>query len=354
MASSLSVHVGSTQPAYDYATFSYGAFKMYDPDPSAGTVGIPIGSPALTPSTGGDLIISSGATFDLVDFQRLPKIRTSAPVRFTRCKFSGNSTLAAVSALVDCRGTSSTVGPASQSVTFYDCEFEPATPSVWWNGSVIGHNWAMFRCKTARTVDGAGVYNNYRTDANVAMYGCYSDRSSYFARDDLNHSSAAPNGTHNDTGVQWQGGSGLTIVGCNFQGFFDPTIGEASYTAGSPNASGGGPNNTGGGSGWNPNYPNMWTNSVMQVTNATSECSGLLWDGNLSDGGGYQINIGPNTGSYSNLGVIQNSRFGRNSQWQASGAIIAPKQSGAGTICVVTITGCTYSTDGTAIAVNRI
>lgn len=313
--------------------------------PNATNTGVPTGT-VLTVVSGAVNINTAGTSFTSVHFTGLVKV-SAADVTFTNCLFSGGPGTSA-GALVDCR-------PAANTNTkFFRCTFRPDTPSVWLD-AVIGHHYEATQCDCSGVTDAFGVYNNFGSVAGVSLFSNYCHDAAYFAPDALNHSSAAPNGTHNDMGVQWQGGTGLTVVGNNFQGFYDPTIGEASYTAASPNPSGGGPNNTGGGVGWNPTYPNMWTNSCMQVTNASGQtvCSGLLWDKNWHDGGGFQINVGNKTGSYPNLGTISNSKCGHNSAFISNGPFIIPKSSGATVTCNVTLTNNVYEDTGAAVPVLR-
>lgn len=296
---------------YDYTVNPYGTYGSYRPDPATNTVGIPYGTGALTPSTGGTLVVddatatAGGIIYDKIEFQRLVKPTTAYPVKFTRSRFVGNSSQSSASGLLQC-GPSLPSG--SRNVKAYDCEFDPATASMWWD-AMQSHDFEAHRCVVRNTVDGFGATNiTGNLKANVGIYGCYVELHAYFSPDkDHAYSGTSVTATRvsgnttltltttgmatgqtiqgagipvNTTvvsistgslvmsiaatssgtglvavgsevpskshcdGVEWQGGADVDIVGNWFNGFNDPAVGEASFGPASINSAGGGPNNS--------------------------------------------------------------------------------------------------------------
>jgi hypothetical protein len=87
--------------------------------------------------------------------------------------------------------------------------------------------------------------------------------------------------THNDCG-QWQGGLNVKLIGNNFRGYNDTTIGEALYSQSSPNPNGGGPLNPISGPGYYIDYPARQINGAgIQISGLNGgNCGGFLMDGN--------------------------------------------------------------------------
>lgn len=328
---------------YNYATFRYAAYGNYKPDSS--TSGIPTGSPALTINSGNgtNLTITSGGTYDLINFKCRVIINTSARVIFTRCKFEGNATLSSNSGLVDCNGP---VMSGKRNVFFYDCLFVPSTPSVWWDG-VIGHDYTCHRCEVLQTVDGFGAYNtNSPTETNVSLYGCYVHDLSYFSPDP-NHSSDVPvSATHNDC-IQIQGGSNVLVQGCNFQGFGDPSLPSADGSATSDLLrDSSNPNSLGG---YNARYPELQTTSCVVVTPNVSDVSNVTIDRSWFDGGAAVINVAPN-GTYSTLNcTITNNRMGRNQATHSNKRILLPADT-----TTATLENNVFDDDGTPVDVTYV
>lgn len=347
--------------AYNPLTFTYGAFDnfSYTPDgsiaTSAKTAGIPYGSPALTTQNGtsGLFIISVPGIYDLIDFHCEVSIRCSGVI-FTRCKFRGNTTRSSGNGALANIGGSAPYGV--RCATFYDCDFIPDQPMVWWD-AIMNHDYAAYRCFVSGTVDGFGVFGNgtggSAKAANVKLYGNHVYKLSYFATDDLNHnllSGETITHTHNDC-VQWQGGANLTAVGNNWQCYIDSAIGEASYSSGSPHVTGGGPNNAGGGSGYNVNYPSLNSPSnALQISNLVGgECSGLDWHHNTSAGGVRHLTLSQ---TYTSLGVMHDNKSVHD---QLDTAHTYNVKSGmtTGSPAPLTITNDKY-TDGTPVVVNLV
>lgn len=294
--------------AYNYSTFTYGAYKSYKPVKTSGPdtkAGIPFGSPPLTVQNGtsGTFTINTGGVYDLVDFKCLVVVNTNSPVIFTRCLFEGNTTLATPRGLLFV-GTGVTAG--SQNVFVYDSDFIAQRPSIWWDG-IMYHDFTLERCYIARTVDGIGAYTSGSdTTTNVVVKGCHIEKLTYWSPGDPAHLTDTPPKTHNDI-VQWQGGDNLTLIGNFFDGTYDATIGDVTYTSSSPNPAGGGPNNSGAAShqpGWNLNSGDLATygaylldGSILQINNnTTSTVANLVFDGNWSTGATRTITMSPVVG----------------------------------------------------------
>jgi hypothetical protein len=298
----------SAAGAYNPTTWSYGAYGSYKPGPS--TSGIPSGSPALTTQNGtSGLYIAPAGTYDLIDFHCEVQIRTPGAI-FSRCKFRGNSTRNSNGALAGIGALAPYGAPVAK---FYDCDFAPDTPSIWWD-AIMNHDYEAYRCKlSGQAVDGFGVYGSGANGANVKLYGNYADLQAYFSPDP-NHSGDTPiSKTHNDS-VQWQGGSGLVMVGNNFAGYLDAAIGEAAYSSSSPNASGGGPNNPSAGSGYNVNFSDFATygkylidGANLQVSGSNGgECAGLDCHHNWFSGANRMMTLSQ---AYAALGTIHDNVF---------------------------------------------
>lgn len=284
---------------YDPTALPYGEYGSYWPGPD--TSGIPAHSPALTlrTSTDGIHVITAPGRYDLVDFHCEVQIRCAGVV-FTRCRFRGNATRTTNGGLANL-GALAPYGTGTLA-TFYDCEFSPDTPSVWWD-AIMSHDYTAHRCKVSRCVDGFGVFGNGPHPANVALYGCYVDKHAMFSPDP-NHPDDTPvSKTHNDS-VQWNGGAGLTLVGNSFAGYDDPAVGDAARPAGAPNKDGG----------YNVYESDLATRGAYLINGANLQisgtvggpCTGLVAHDNLFSGASRAVTISQ---AYAELGVVHDNTF---------------------------------------------
>lgn len=351
------VHIpgGGALSVYNPLALPYGAYGTYKPDKANGTAGIPAGSPTPTVQTGtnGVLVISTAGTYDSIDFRCEVQPRVPGIV-FTRCIFRGNTTRGndATASHLTNGALCNISGSAPYGTTiakFYDCEFRPTLPSIWWD-AILSHDYEAHRCYVTGTVDGFGVYGAGTSGANVALYGNQVGKLSYFSPDP-NHSTDSPvSKTHNDV-VQWQGGNRLVAVGNNFSGYLDPTIGEANYSSTNFNSNGGGPNNFAAGTGWNVNHPAMQTpGSVLQISNTVGgECSGLDWHHNWMGGGNRHLNLSQ---SYTSLGTMHDNVSDRDMM----DAVAYSLPTGMDTTAPISLvlSNNTYSDNGAAVAVRHL
>lgn len=115
-------------------------------------------------------------------------------------------------------------------VRLTDSTLEPTVASRFWNGV---HGWGveLLRVRVRRVVDGASVFArpvaNRDGDVRVRLRHTLFEDFAYFLQGVQGENS--PDGSHAD-GVQWQGGSGLDIEGCDFRGWIAPDMGNAGKT----------------------------------------------------------------------------------------------------------------------------
>lgn len=174
----------------------------------------------------------------------------------------------------------------------------PDFPSLFWNG-IRGHHFTAQRNEIYGVTDGIDVMNPSApgTQLSTFILANYFHGLSGFGPDTPNSRPF----THNDC-IQWFGGTGLTVIGNHFEGFLDPAIGQASDSA------------------WNPDFPQMNTNSVLQVTQSVGPARGLLFDQNWCHGGGATLNFSAAGNTAGSIGSVTNNKFGRDSYFQGGGA----------------------------------
>ena len=312
--------VSTVAAAYDPAVLRYGAYGSYWPGPH--TSGIPDGSPALTPRTGtaGIYVISAPGRYDLIDFHSEVQIRCAGVV-FTRCRFRGNATRTTSGGLANI----GSMAPYTKGTlaTFYDCEFVPDTPSVWWD-AIMTHDYTAHRCKVSHCVDGFGVFGRGTHPANVAIYGCYVDKHAMFSPDPSHATDRPVSKTHNDS-VQWNGGAGLILAGNNFAGYDDAAIGDAARSSASPNKKGG----------YNVYQSDLATHGRLLISGANLQisgnvggvCTGLVAHHNLFSGANRAITISQ---SYAHLGTIHTNTFVSDYRAEVAANIPSGMKGGAG------------------------
>ncbi len=157
-------------------------------------------------------------TYTNVIFDCAIQLAGTGQYRFVGCRFTGGPT----------PGTGAYIGLVRASqlqdpghADFLFCDFAPRSPSGQWNG-LTGSRFTVDACYFSAVVDHMEVYNLVSGQADapsgVLIQRCYADRPFY--------QSAAPDGsglgpgglswpsshdTHNDTLVQWEGGTGGLI-----------------------------------------------------------------------------------------------------------------------------------------------
>lgn len=177
-----------------------------------------------------------------------------------------------------------------------DCVFAPDHPSAWLN-CVRGDNVTVARNYIAGGCDGLDLFSNGSGVAsNTVIVANVIELLGGFNPDSIGRLFS-----HNDP-VQITDGLGIIIQGNTLLGFLDPLIGQASDPAS------------------NPNYPQMNTNSVLQLTQGSGIVTGLLFDKNWCDGGGATLNLTATGQTARNIGSITNNKFGRSSYFQGGGA----------------------------------
>jgi hypothetical protein len=288
----LSVRVGSTT-TYPLVLGTY--------KPSSATTGYAAygSTPTLYPSTGGAFgnIVSGVLTItgasaivqDLIINARVVYGANNQTIQ--RCVIQGATAVT----------SGNDVGLVSNDGGFTGCVLQdsvlkPTNPSAWMNG-VRADNMTILRNDISGVCDGMDLYSMASgLQSNTFVYGNYVHDLTGYGPDSIGRVFS-----HNDC-FQITDGLGITVRYNNFQGFLDPTVGQAST------------------SGVNPDYPDMNTNSVLQLTQGTGIVTGLLVDSNWFDGGGATLNL-INTGQAArNIGSVTNNKFGRSSYFQGGGA----------------------------------
>lgn len=182
---------------------------------------------------GGTLTVSAPATFTNVDFgTTLVKVESSNVV-FDGCRWTWTKTNASHSTaggVVDFRNSTARTGDVLRDCTIVNAsQYSPGMTGV------LGSDFTMERCVVEGFTDNVGVYvPSSRVDGalNVSITGCYLGAMSWFwaSSDGVVHPS--DNKTHND-GIQWQGGRGLNVEGCDIQAFYSATLGTGTPSSGS-------------------------------------------------------------------------------------------------------------------------
>lgn len=232
-----------------------GAQGTYWPSLTANNVGIPAGT-TLTTGPTGDVIITSGGTYENLDIAGFMLIRTSQPVIIRNCRIRGwNKSFpngGGDTGLVNCDHGNTN----NSNVLVEDCDLIPDYPSPWVNG-ILGHDFTARRNRIRNCVDSFACRNatNPSGPVRANLWANYAYDYAYFTPDYAN-SNQRPN-THNDA-VQVNYGSNVDITGNVFIGNGSPDAGTPPYgigtgsganTADGPDSVGRGVNITGGSSG---------------------------------------------------------------------------------------------------------
>lgn len=251
----------------------------------------------LTGGVGGDIVsgvltlLDSG--IDLKGYDIPARVvYKNAGQKLRGCKIRGGAAVTSGGdvGLVDCSAA------AVRDALIEDCELVPDNPSAWVNG-IRGHDFTEQRNNIHGVVDGidyfpavaGGVLNAFSLASWVHDLGGWGP------------DSIGRVWVHADC-RQCPGGTGLTIIGCADYGFFDPTIGQASNPA------------------VNPNYPQMNTNSVMQVTQNSGNMRGLMWTDSWVYGGGASLNFDAKGGTAGLVGTLARIKFGHDQFFQGGPA----------------------------------
>jgi hypothetical protein len=160
-----------------------------------------------------------------------------------------------------------------------------ANPTYYTHG--IGRfNLKVYRCNVSGVVDAfTSAPATPNAPVNMSVEGCYGHDLSHFSPDPVHP--GADSRTHNDV-LQTHGGSGLRVIGSNFAGYHDQTIG----TQPTPN-------------------PKAHLSALMINTNAQlGVTSGLVIEDNWFGGGAYAVNGG---GAVGGSGTFLRNKFDRGS-----------------------------------------
>lgn len=191
---------------------------------------------------------------------------------------------------------------------FIDCTINAQVPRKTGYG-FAGHDASFYRCDFGNTNDHVQVTNSkgYAGTIDHKLYfeACYFHDLTYFSP----HPDGG-NASHSDC-FQISGGGGLTVFGCNLQGFYNPDVGQAltppQYDASNNLLTG------------NRYYPSLTATSVLMTSPLTGAIGAITFDSNWIDGGAYALNFAGQTSPTGEVKIV-NNRFGRGSR---QGTIIA-------------------------------
>lgn len=130
---------------------------------------------------------------------------TGSGHRFNNVLFSGCYSGTSGGGLVMCKDSS------VSDVRFDFCEFIPSACNDRYNG-VYGHDFTLSRSAITHTVDGIGGYNQFSSNVNITVLGCWIGQLAWYDNDN-DHT----DGTHND-GLQLGSGRFTTVIGTLFNG----------------------------------------------------------------------------------------------------------------------------------------
>ncbi|HEY5201653.1 MAG TPA: hypothetical protein VIJ31_12185 [Acidothermaceae bacterium] len=268
--------------------WAYGANGTYQP--LAATSGVPAGT-SLTTHTGGYTITTSGTSISGMNVTGGIDIKTSN-VTVSSSRVRGQSPNAS-GACVDMRWT------GCVNALLQDCEVAPDVPQTYLN-CVMGHDYTAQRCNVHAGTDGfrASTNNNnggnIGTVTNVHLLGCYSHGNAGWVSDP-----AQGNGPSHSDPLQYEGGNNSTVIGNNFDGRIDPTLGNGTATASTWN---GGQHSIPGS--LDVSQCNQWNrNTTPSIT------SGIILNNNWFDYAYIAINMG-SLGAGNHIDSIQNNLFG--------------------------------------------
>lgn len=234
------------------------------------------------------------------DFYGRLKFNSSGQKYFRNCRFFGNSALTTSTGAVDCTNSAVT------SIIIEDSTFFPGASQ--YNDCIIGWNYTLRRCNLQHGVDGCGVNPPSTATANgVTIEMCYFDNFAWF-----NPSAGQSDGSHSD-GIQIQGGSGASIRGNYFNGYFDTSIGNSPWSRNTAYYS-----ST---IGSDPLYHSL---SNIQITPNISPVTGCTIDSNWCFGAEIGINASKSNNSGNNIGTITNNRFGHDQFIGVNGKAATP------------------------------
>lgn len=176
----------------------------------------------LTTTTGDITITTPGTRITGREIRGRIIIR-AADVTIEQCRIVGGAVAPSTFApLVDARG------PNVIGLRVVDSELAPQTAHFRWSAGIEGHDFALVRCNVHSSVDGANIYNtNAPGDrTNVVLDHTWLHSSAYFVAPVAGVVHPSDTNTHNDTGIQHQGGRGTIVTNCRIDAYRRPNWGD--------------------------------------------------------------------------------------------------------------------------------
>jgi hypothetical protein len=240
----------------------------------------------------------SGTTYRNLDIRNTVTLSAKSNVTYINCIFRGaTSNPTSANALVRAWPVH---GGGHK---FIDCTFQAQVPHHFWNG-IMGYGFTVTRCSFSDVTDGIDIFNNNDGPAGSGDNSLRNGPSNVVVEQSYFHDLAWFNGSidtgagaigsHSDC-IQYQGGTGASIVGNTFTGMIGQQYGPNSYGT-------------------------YTCNATLLIKPDVGLISGLTLDKNWIDGGSISVNINHDAPDryLTNLGSITNNKFGRNQRIQAS------------------------------------
>lgn len=210
---------GRTEPDTDYVGVDY---SLGDPEPYTGT------------GAGSSFTISSPTTFIGVDFGTTFIDIRANDVVFEHCKWTNSHVQDRTTATLPEGVCTMRYGGTFTGRYFYRCEFDNV--SQWSPSTValIGHGYTAERCWIRNFGDcGQIICPTSTPDAlvNVEWLGCWLGDLSWWWAPTVGPVHPSTQHQHCDC-LQWQGGKGVRIEGCDVMGHYSTTLGTGSPNSG--------------------------------------------------------------------------------------------------------------------------
>lgn len=279
--------------------------RQTKPDASTSSTGVIRTAPTTGNTTSNSLsnVSTSGSTYTGQHFTAAKVTVSAANVTFNDCLFDGVVVCASTGNNLTMSNCEVAVGANTSGVEQWLVNTSAATGAYLefckihataGNGTQDGvgqRNFHLYRCEIFNTTDGISAYPAAAGGAtNVIVEGCYVHDLLQYAPDPLQSRAQ----THNDC-LQWQGGSNVQIVGCNFVA------------------------NNGTGSGSTSYSPQINMSCVMVTPNVGNCTAGVIED-NWFDYGKIAVN-GTAMSSGDSISSFKRNRFGANTK---NGSTILP------------------------------
>jgi hypothetical protein len=242
--------------------------------------------------------------------------QNNAPVILRNCELIGPTAAPAGG-----DGILAATGANHVPVILEDCTLHAQATNYFRNGA-MGHHFTMRGCDVYDLVDGADIFcsSDPTGPVGVVIEGSWFHDSSYFAS---NPAGDPDSQTHNDTGIQIMGGSGLRFIGNRVDGF----LGNGALNTHGTNRS----------------------NACIMIKPDSGTISDLVIRNNWFDGGRVPLNLAQDTNGRV-LGdgiVISDNVFGRSADAGPDYSILMPASASS-----VVATGNVH-TDGSPAVVRR-